>query len=111
WASIRSGAADPMSFGISSMKEFGAWVVAGNLVRDFAALNNMEMLPWDVWGVMPGPSDEIGDDLLPLFDRLAELTRDPDRRLAELRELYQQDERVRVPPKVKNDISGCEEVI
>ena len=28
------------------------WFVAGNVMRDFAALNNMEMLPWDVWGAM-----------------------------------------------------------
>ena len=28
----------------------GLWFIAGNLIRDAAALNNMETLPWDVGG-------------------------------------------------------------
>ena len=28
----------------------GLWFIASNVVRDVAALNNHEMLPWDVWG-------------------------------------------------------------
>ena len=32
----------------------GACLLAANLLRDVAALNNMEMLPWDVWGPCPG---------------------------------------------------------
>ena len=34
-------------YGIFDLR--GLWFVAGNVMRDFAALNNMEMLPWDVW--------------------------------------------------------------
>jgi hypothetical protein len=30
----------------------GLWFSAGNLVRDIAALNNRETLPWDFWGAM-----------------------------------------------------------
>jgi hypothetical protein len=30
----------------------GLWFVAGNLLRDAAALNNMGMLPWDAWGAI-----------------------------------------------------------
>ena len=37
----------------------GLWFIAGNVVRDVAALNNMEMLPWDVWGAMAQPGEEL----------------------------------------------------
>ena len=78
WRLCRDGDADPAKFGLSLMNEAGYWRIAANLLRDVAALNNMEMLPWDIWGAMPAPDDTIGDERYALFDRLAELTRDPD---------------------------------
>jgi hypothetical protein len=50
---------------------------------------------------MPTPADTIGEDLAGLFDRLAELTLEPDDNHAELRRLYE-DERLRVPATVRN---------
>jgi hypothetical protein len=40
----------------------------------------------------------------PLFDRLAELTLDADRRFGEIRALYDADERLRVPATVFNAV-------
>jgi len=54
WRRIRAGQAAPAMFGLSVLKESGDWWVAGNLMRDGAALLNTELLPWDCWGVMPG---------------------------------------------------------
>jgi hypothetical protein len=48
WAQCRAGDADPASYGIFDLR--GLWFVGGNVLRDLAALNNMEMLPWDAWG-------------------------------------------------------------
>jgi hypothetical protein len=76
WARCRAGEADPAKFGLSFLNEGGLWWIAGNLMRDAAALNNLELLPWDVWGAMPGPDDAIEDDRLALFDRLAALAND-----------------------------------
>nr|WP_246722321.1 hypothetical protein [Rhizobium laguerreae] len=75
-----------------------------NLVRDFAALNNMEMLPWDDWGAMPQPEEEISPDGLARFDRLAALTVDVDQRFGELQALYQDDAGLRVPAQVFNGV-------
>ena len=86
------------------MHEAGYWWIAANLLRDVAALNNMEMLPWDVWGAMPAPDETIGDEQYALFDRLAELTRVPDATFADLTAAYTQDARLRVPPTVYNAI-------
>jgi hypothetical protein len=100
WARCRAGDADPSAFGIFDMR--GLWFIAGNLMRDFSALNNMEMLPWDVWGAMILPGEPLQTDRLALFDRLAILTRAPDAAFTELRRLYEGDDRLRVPGTVFN---------
>jgi hypothetical protein len=108
WRRIRSGEADPAKFGLSHPKEGGDWWIAANLMRDGAALLNVELLPWDCWGAMPRPDDPIGDDLATLFDRLAELTQAPDDNLADLRRMYS-GERLRVPVTVRNAVLGRDE--
>jgi transglutaminase superfamily protein len=105
WRRIRAGEADPEKFGLSQMKEAGDWWIAANLMRDGAALLNLELLPWDCWGAMPTPVEPIGDDLAALFDRLAELTLAPDDNLAALRLMYE-DDRLRVPATVRNAVRG-----
>lgn len=102
WRLCRAGNADPQTFGI--FDEGGFWFIAMNLVRDFAALNNMEMLPWDDWGLMPQPDEEIAPDRAAFFDRLATLTEEADERFGELRALYEQDDGLRVPARVFNGV-------
>jgi len=104
WRLCRGGGADPARFGLSLMGEGGYWWIAANLLRDVAALNNMEMLPWDVWGAMPAPDEAISDEKYTLFDRLAELTRDPDAAFAELTAAYAGDARLHVPATVYNAV-------
>jgi len=99
WRLCRTGKADPKAFGILDMH--GLWFIAGNVVRDLAALNNREMLPWDVWGPMVQNDDEID---LGLIDRLAELTSDPDAHFAELRAVYDAGPPLSVPPTVFNAV-------
>jgi hypothetical protein len=98
WRLCRRGNADPQAFGILDMH--GLWFIAGNVIRDIAALNNHEMLPWDVWGAM-AQKDAALD--LPFFDRLAELSHAPDEHASELVAAYQ-DERVAVPATVFNAV-------
>jgi hypothetical protein len=79
-------------------------------MRDAAALGKVELLPWDTWGAMPRPSDQIDDDLAGLLDRLSALTQTPDTAFAELQQLCQ-DDRLRVPPTVRNAVRDREEAI
>jgi Transglutaminase-like superfamily len=104
WRLCRRGGADPARFGLSLLNEGGYRWIAANLLRDVAALNNMEMLPWDVWGVMPAPGETITGEQNTLFDRLAELTRDPDAAFADLTAAYAGDPRLHVPATVYNAI-------
>jgi hypothetical protein len=99
WSLCRSGKADPSAFGILDMH--GLWFIAGNIVRDVAALNNREMLPWDMWGAMRREDSQLDD--LAFFDRLAIVSREPDAHVDELTALYG-DERVNVPETVFNAV-------
>ena len=101
WQMCRAGRAEPKDFGLSMIPELhGMWFVAGNVVRDFASLNRAPMLPWDVWGLMEMKDDALTEEKKKLLDRVAELTLSGDEAFPQLREIYESDERLRVPPIV-----------
>ncbi|VDR37035.1 Uncharacterised protein [Tsukamurella paurometabola] len=52
WVAFRRGEVAPSKFGVSGTENWGAAEIRGNLVKDLAALNKVEMLPWDEWGLM-----------------------------------------------------------
>jgi len=96
WQMVRTGEADPDTFGIFDMK--GTWFIVGNLIRDVAALNKMELLPWDCWGAMVGPGEPIPPISERLFDRAAAVSWGDNDTFAALRALYDAEEGLRVPP-------------
>jgi hypothetical protein len=107
WRRCRGGEPDER-FGISFADLRGLWFVAGSLVRDMAALNRMEMSPWDVWGAQPRPREELD---LAFFDELAALTQDPDGAFPDMRRRYDTDDRLSVPPTVFNALLERREAI
>jgi len=93
WRRCRAGRANPAVFGIAEW--WGAWFVRNNVVRDLAALNKLELLPWDSWGLMErsaglgdGPADQ-------LVDAVAAATSTAN--WSAVRRLYAGDDRLRVP--------------
>ncbi|MFF0970184.1 transglutaminase-like domain-containing protein [Streptomyces sp. NPDC003703] len=93
WRACRSGRADPRRFGVIGLDGIsGLWFVGADLLRDLAALNGVELLPWDMWG--PGAADDSALDAahLALLDTVAAA-----RSEAELRELYAREARLTVP--------------
>lgn len=51
WCRLRDGELDPAKIGLSVLGLTGAWFAAQSVLRDIAALNKEEMLPWDTWSV------------------------------------------------------------
>jgi|HubBroStandDraft_1064217.scaffolds.fasta_scaffold20644_4 hypothetical protein len=80
----------------------GRWFLAGMVARDFSSLNRMEMLSWDMWGIMFRGDETPTEDNLAFFDRLAALSRAGDECFEEIQALYDGDARIRVPPLVFN---------
>ena len=111
WQMCRSGLADPANFGLTHAHLQGLWFVAGNVLRDLASLNRMEMLPWDVWGAMDMNDAALTDEKKALLDRVAALTLAGDDAFADVRAIYESDDRLRVPPVVFNALRNAPEPI
>ena len=73
WQLCRRGAADPMTFGVVGTDHaWGPAEIHGNAIRDLAALNKVEMLPWDEWGPMKASYDgETGPEFDEVIDEVA----------------------------------------
>jgi hypothetical protein len=93
WQMCRAGQADPESFGIFDMHGLG--FVRGDFVRDVAALNKVELLPWDCWGIIEKERLDDPDDLA-LLDELAVLTAGDVPELARVQARYNADARLRM---------------
>jgi hypothetical protein len=93
------GGADPSKFGVHGTDH--AWGIAevrGNAIRDLAALNKIEMLPWDEWGRMTASyQGETGKDFDDLIDAVAEVCASDDD--AAVLELYASAD-LAVPPEI-----------
>lgn len=112
WQMCRGGRADANRFGLSLVPHLrGLWYVVGNLVRDLAALNRMETLPWDVWGLMPLDDASVSDEMKSVLDQIASLTLGDDADFERARQIYQSDERLRVPEAVFNAMRQATEPI
>jgi hypothetical protein len=98
WTLCRSGQADPDTFGIADMK--GLWFVRGNLGRDVAALNKVELLPWDGWGLVDGIDEDPASGDLAALDEMAALSGGDVPEFERVRALYETDPRWRVPPVI-----------
>jgi hypothetical protein len=103
WQLCRSGQADAERFGLGSDGMRGLWYIQSQLVRDLAALNKMELLCWDCWGLGDrGPDDQVSGTEHALLDCVAALTQQATAAFAELRVLYATDPRLRVPPVINS---------
>jgi len=100
WEMCRSGRADPDKFGILDMH--GIRFIWGDVVRDFLALNKIEILPWDGgWGFLnqrlsePLPDEET----LVSYDKIAAMTLAIDEKFPEIRAYHRSEPGFHVPPE------------
>jgi transglutaminase-like putative cysteine protease len=101
WRTIRAGEADPKTFGLHLPDGplVGEWFVAGNIRLDLAALNKVETLLWDVWGVGAGGDGEMTDEIRELYDQ-ASLVACDDVPFEAARKLFAENEGLRTPKTV-----------
>ncbi len=96
WKAFRDGQIDAAHFGVYDTGNWGPAEIRGNAIRDLAALNKVELLPWDEWGRMGASyKGETGADYDDLLDTIAEVCAGDDP--PALAALYASDE-LQVPP-------------
>lgn len=100
WRMARQGEADPDSFGVSSIDIKGLWFIRGSVVRDLAALNKVESLPWDYWGISDKDPEDFSKVDLALLDEVARLISQADD-VVKLQEAYRKTE-FAMPQKIKS---------
>ncbi|WP_330279059.1 transglutaminase domain-containing protein [Streptomyces sp. NBC_00569] len=101
WRRIRAGEADPKSYGLPlpGGPLTGEWFVTGNIRLDLAALNKVETLLWDVWGVGAGSDEAMTDTIRELYDEAAEVTAG-DVSFTAARQLFAGNDGLRTPQTV-----------
>jgi hypothetical protein len=107
WRRQRAGELDPARMGLSVLGLAGTWFVVGNVMLDVAALNKVELLPWEKWSVGRecGPGHDPDQTLIERLDEVASLLAGaPDAALAE--RVYREHEWLRVTPTVVSFASG-----
>lgn len=95
WLMCRRQGENPDSFGIFDMN--GLWFIRGNVLRDFAALNKVEILPWDSWGIADKRDEDLTRDDYALLDHIAALSINPEQSFDEIRRLFATNDRLRMP--------------
>ena len=78
WQLIRAGEADPKTFGLwlPDGGLLGEWFVAGNIRLDLSAVNKVETLLWDIWGIGAGGDEDMTDEIHDLYDLAARVVED-----------------------------------
>jgi hypothetical protein len=95
WLLCRAGQANPDQFGIFKMRGMG--FIRGDLIRDFLALNRIEILPWDAFGLIAKADNQLTEADFALLDSLAGMALSPDASFAEIHQLYAQKKELQVP--------------
>jgi Transglutaminase-like superfamily len=98
WSAFRNGQVDAAHFGVYGTGNWGPAEIRGNAVKDLAALNKVEMLPWDEWGRMEASyRNEAGPDYDRLIDTISAVCAADDP--SAIADLYASED-LRVPPEL-----------
>jgi hypothetical protein len=86
WERCRAKRVDPNRFGIFNMR--GLDFVKGDLIRDFLALNKVEILPWDNFKLIAKSFRDMNAEEKDLMDRLARISSGEDQDFVLLRAAF-----------------------
>jgi hypothetical protein len=103
WRAARDGSSDAGRYVVApelDIPGLRGWpYLAHNAIHDLAALNKIEMLLWDIWGMELGHDVEVPQPDVAMLDEVCAVTADADVSPGVLAELGQRPE-LRVPPTV-----------
>jgi len=105
WQLCRKKKTDPNLYGVHLIGIKGLWFVRADLLRDYASLNRVELLPWDYPAFFDKQFEkesELKGEELKLLDTVAELTLDVSTNYQKIIQIYQTDTRLHVGNELKS---------
>lgn len=98
WILMRSNRAEATKYGVDSIGLAGEWFMAANVIRDLAALNKREMLPFDYWGLAAEIAEQqcVTETQRSRIDQIAGVIADECFDFSKLREIYKQSPSLQV---------------
>ena len=109
WRGVRRREIADASCGVSFVPAVrGAWFVGASILRDLAALNGRELLPWDYWGLARDfhPGTIIAPANAARLDQVAEVLAGSTPDFDALRALFEGADDLRVPARVLSFPAG-----
>lgn len=102
WQLVRRQELDPLKFGGGNQKgNHGLWYIRDRLIQDIAALNKMEMLLWDAWGLMLHHQEpEKYEHEQNFLDEIAEMSLETNKHHDMLVHTYHTDKRLSIGKKI-----------
>lgn len=101
WQMYRSGIINPSQYGVTASSGMtGEAFIRGCLVQDLAALNKLELLCWDCWGLMLKDMTTYTEAEWSLLDQVALLTQSGNDDFEAMRRLYETRDALRVPERI-----------
>ena len=110
WRGLRRREIDDATCGVSFIPTVrGAWFVGASILRDLAALNGRELLPWDYWGLAREfrPGTTIAPASAARLDHVADVLAGSAPDWSALRALYEDGDDLRVPATVLSFPGGA----
>ena len=110
WQMCREEGYDPDLFGIDECR--GLWFVRGNLLRDLAALNKEETVPylvgrpWGPWAILTKDDQAMSEQELELLDNVAAVTQRGNQAFSDMRSIYEMNPGLKPPANWVRDMQA-----
>ena len=82
-----------------------------NVLRDLASLNKVELLPWDLWGVLLKRDEEMNAEDWALVDHAALAAQNVYGDFEGMQALYQGEAQLRVPQVIQSWVNGAMQTV
>jgi hypothetical protein len=103
WNMCAAGESNPKQFGVEPESNIRGWLgwpaIQHKLVQDLAALNKVELLPWDVAGLM---GREPNQEEMGLLSNVAVLTQAGNEAFPEVQDSYETEPVLKVPAVIES---------
>ncbi len=101
WQRFRAGQIDTARYGVSGFTDMvGPHFIRVYMIQDLAALNGMELLCWDCWGLIMKDMDDFTAEEWALLDQIAAITSGHEIDFDAIRHAYADYAGLRVPAAI-----------